>query len=357
MKVSGPPLLLGALFLLAGCAGPAWYVQAVAGHVGLMCKRQEVAAILADADTDEALRGQLLLAREIRSFASARLYLPDNGSYLDYVATGRDAVTWNVVAAPEFALEPRRWCFLFAGCVPYRGYFDPSDADRLADRLAGRGFDVTVSPALAYSTLGWFRDPLLDTMFRYRQERLAAVIFHELAHQQLYVRGDTAFSESYASFMEDIGVRLWLEHSGRSDRLPAWRRQQEADQDFAALLRQTRDELELLYASPAGSPGMRAAKAAAFGRLRERYSALVRDRWRGEDHFGYWFEQGPNNAHLALFDSYVGGTCVFAALYRAAGQDVARFQALAAERAALEKAARRAWLNQPCPAVAPGADL
>jgi len=357
MKVSGPVPLLGALLLLTGCAGPAWYVQAVAGHASLMCKRQDIAAMLADAGTDEALRGQLLLAGEIRDFASARLHLPDNGSYLHYVETGREAVTWNVVAAPEFDLEPRRWCFLFAGCVPYRGYFDPADADRLAAHLAGRGFDVTVSPALAYSTLGWFRDPLLDTMFRYREERLAGVMFHELAHQQLFVRGDTAFSESYASFMEDIGVDLWLEASGRADRLPAWRRRQEASLEFTALLRETRDELARLYASPAGPARLRAARAEAFDRLRDRYAALVRDRWRGEDYFGFWFEKGPNNASLALFDTYAGGTCAFAALYRAAGRDVAAFQALAAERATLDEAARRAWLNQPCTAVAPGADL
>ena len=357
MKFFRPAQLLGALCLLSGCAGPSYYVQAVAGHVGLMAKRQDTATLLAKADTDEALREHLLLAREIREFAIKRLHLPDNGSYLDYVGTGREAVTWNVVAAPEFSLEPRRWCFLFAGCVPYRGYFERADAERLAARLGERGLDVAVSPVLAYSTLGWFRDPLLDTMFRYGDEQLAGVMFHELAHQQLYVRGDAEFNESYASFVEDIGVPLWLESSGRAERLPAWRRRREAYAEFTALLGETRDELALLYASEASPATLRERKAGVFARLEDRYANLVRTRWHGENYFGGWFRDGPNNARLALFESYAGGTCAFAALYRAAGRDLARFQALAAERAALDNAARHAWLDQDCAAVAPGADL
>jgi predicted aminopeptidase len=357
MKIFGPALLPVALYLLAGCAGPAYYAQAVSGHLKLMNERQDAAAILADPATDEELRQHLLLAKEIRAFAITRLHLPDNGSFTLYVATGREAVTWNVVAAEEFSLEPRRWCFPFAGCVPYRGYFDPADADQLATRLAEQGFDVAVSPALAYSTLGWFRDPLLDTMFRYREAQVAAVIFHELAHQQLYVRGDTAFNESYASFMEDIGVPLWLDSSGRAERLPAWRRQQQATAEFAALLDGVREELAHVYASPDQPHELRAAKATVFDHLRERYLAMVREQWQGEDYFANWFDAGPNNARLALFDSYRGGTCAFAALYEAAGRDLSAFQALAAERAALDAAARQAWLNEPCTVIAPRPDL
>lgn len=357
MKYARHALLLGAMCLLTGCAGPGYYAQAIAGHLDLMRNRQDVAAVLADESTSPELHRQLLLAREIRGFAVTRLHLPDNGSYLHFVETGREAVTWNVVAAPEFSLEPRRWCFPFAGCVPYRGYFDPEDARRLASKLENRGYDVAISPAAAYSTVGWFRDPLLDTMLRYSDERLAAVIFHELAHQQLYVSGDTAFSESYATFVEEIGTVLWLEDSGRAERLPEWRRRQRATADFLALLDQARAELAGVYASTEAPAGKRRAKAAVFAALRDRYLASPEQRREGAAGYAWWFDQQANNAGLALFESYRGGTCAFAALYEAAGGDLSRFHTLAAERAALDGADRRTWLERPCEAVAPNPDL
>jgi predicted aminopeptidase len=357
MKTTRPALLLAVLCLLSGCAGPGYYAQAVAGHLDLMRKRQDVASVLADGNAGPELHRQLLLAREIRQFAVARLHLPDNGSYRHFVETGREAVTWNVVAAPEFSLEPRRWCFPFAGCVPYRGYFDPADARGLASRLEERGFDVAISPALAYSTLGWFSDPLLDTMFRYRDEQLAAVIFHEFAHQQLYVRGDTAFNESYATFIEETGVTLWLEDSGRAERLPEWRRRQRATADFLTLLDQARAELTGVYASTDTPSEKRRNKAAIFSALKDRYLNSSEQGSKDSSGLARWFDETPNNAGLALFDSYRGGTCAFAALYEEAGRHMARFQALAAERAALDEAARRAWLRQPCEAVAPDPDL
>lgn len=353
----GPALLYGTVCLLMGCAGPGYYAQAVAGHLDLMRARRDVAAVLADESTGAELRQSLQAAAEIRAFASSSLGLPDNGSFTEYVHTGREAVTWNVVAAPEFSLEARHWCFLFAGCVPYRGYFDPLDAEHLAARLAGKGNDVAVSPALAYSTLGWFRDPLLDTMFRYSEEQLAGIVFHELAHQKLYVKGDAAFNESYATFIEEIGVMLWLDSSGRAERLPEWRRRRQAAVEFTALLDETRRELARVYASAEAPPQKRIEKAAVFTTLEERYRASLQARRQGADYFSSWFDTAPNNARLALFQSYRGGTCAFAALYEAAGKDLADFQALAAERAALGKAARRAWLEQPCGVIAPRPDL
>lgn len=315
MNTLRPALLLCVLCLAAGCASPVYYGQAVTGHMELMRKRQDVGELLAAADTGDGLKQQLLLAREIRRFAIDRLGLPDNGSYQQYVETGREAVVWNVVAAPEFSLQPRSWCFLFAGCVPYRGYFDAAQARRLASSLDERGFDVAVSPALAYSTLGWFRDPLLDTMFRHSDENLAGVMFHEFAHQQIYVKGDAAFNESYATFVEDLGVSLWLEESGRADRLPAWRRQKRAAEVFTALLNGAREELERIYASPASPAEKRRAKAVVFESLRERYLTRARSSGEGPPPYAGWFEVPPNNARMALFDSYRGGTCVFAALY------------------------------------------
>ena len=349
--------LLASASYVAGCAGPGYYAQAISGHLQLMGQRQEISTLLAAKDTESELLDELALAMEIRSFATARLGLPDNGSYTQFVRTGRDAVTWNVIAAPQLSLEPRRWCFLVSGCVPYRGYFSRQKAQEFAERLAGKGFDVTVSPATAYSTLGWFDDPLLDTMLRRGEEQLAAVMFHELAHQQLYLSGDTAFSESYASFVEEIGVTLWLQWSGRADRLPGWQRRQQASQQFDALLMQTREQLAALYAAPTAEAAKRQSKKAVFEQLEGEYRQLVDGPWQGQDLFGGWFAVELNNARLALFDSYRGGLCAFAGLYRASGKNMERFHSAAASQSRLDTAARRTWLNQPCPAVASSPDL
>ncbi len=155
------------VFLLAGCAGPAWYTQAVSGHLALMTQRTGISEVLAEGKIDPALQQDLKLALEIRDFAINQLALPDNDSYTEFVQTGRQAVTWNIVATPEFSLEAKRWCFIIAGCVSYRGYFDQHKAERFAHKLEKKSYDVTISPAIAYSTLGWFDDPLLDTMLQY----------------------------------------------------------------------------------------------------------------------------------------------------------------------------------------------
>jgi predicted aminopeptidase len=351
-RITIATVLLPAALLLAGCAGPGYYAQAIGGHLELIRQREPVAQLLAaganGARLDPELRQKLELAREIKAFGVSQLGLPDNGSYTQFVETGRDAVTWIVVAAPEFSLQPRRWCFLFAGCLPYRGYFEQAAAGRFAARLAADGLDVAVSPTAAYSTLGWFQDPLLDTMLRYRDERLAGVILHELAHQTLYVKGDADFNESYASFIEETGVALWLVASGRAERLPGWERERAAARDLDERVRSARGTLASIYASQQPAAAKRVRKEETLKALREGYFGLVRERWDGADYFAGWFAAELNNARLALFDSYRGGICAFAALYRAAGEDMARFQAMAADRAALDETARRAWLEQGC---------
>jgi len=345
------------LFQLTSCAGPGYYVQAISGHLAIMRQREPIADLLSSDETDPQLAETLRKVAGIREFATRRLGLPENGSYSQFVRTGRDAVTWNVVAAPELSLEPRRWCFIVSGCVPYRGYFDHDDAVTFADRLAKRGLDVALSPATAYSTLGWFEDPLLDTMLRYDEQHLAAAIFHELAHQQLYLRGDTAFSESYATFVEETGVTLWLQAKGRLEELAAWSGRKQVGADFDALLLRTRAGLSTVYAGNQADDRKRESKAAIFARLEADYRALVEERWSGRDFFAGWFAAGLNNARLALFASYRGGVCAFAMLYEETGADMARFHARAAEQAAQPADARRDWLQQPCGAVASGVDL
>ena len=336
------------VFLLAGCAGPAWYAQAVSGHLALMTQRSDISEVLAEGKIDPALQQDLHLAMEIRDFAINQLGLPDNGSYTEFVQTGRHAVTWNIVATPEFSLEAKRWCFIVAGCVSYRGYFDQLKAERFANKLEKKSYDVTISPAIAYSTLGWFDDPLLDTMLQYRDEQLAALIFHELAHQQLYVKGDTAFSEAYASFVEEAGVRAWLQTTGRDDLLLRWQSMNDASKQFDILLQNTRDQLSGIYISGLDDEEMIAQKKLVFIEMKSRYLALVNEHWGGVNHYRSWFSLELNNARLALMKLYRGGSCAFENLYESAGENMVLFHQLSADRAALNPDERATWLNQSC---------
>jgi predicted aminopeptidase len=342
---------------LGGCAAPSYYSQAISGHLGLMNKRKNIDSILEMDSTDPELARELELSIEIREFAVTQLYLPDNDSYTQFVRTDQDAVTWNVVAAPEFSLEPRKWCFMVSGCVPYRGYFKIDSAEKFARKLAQDGFDTTVSPAIAYSTLGWFDDPLLDTMFQYSDEQLAAFIFHELAHQQLYVKGDTAFNEAFASFVEETGVRLWLESTGRAEQLPEWLKLEKATLQFNSLLQNSVTKLNTLYASGLAEDRMREGKSIVFGDLREAYRLLVDMQWEGRSYYESLLSRELNNARLALINSYQGGACAFEKLFATAQEDMARFHQLASEKAALKSGQRSSWLNQPCEVIASNSDL
>ena len=345
------------LICLTGCAGPSYYTQAIRGHLGLMGDREDIIVILEREGIDPELREDLQLALDIRAFATDELGLPDNPSYTQFVQTGKQAVSWNVVAAPEFSIQARRWCFVVSGCVPYRGYFEREKANQFAQRMRDKSFDVSISPAIAYSTLGWFDDPLLDTMLQYSDEQLAAFIFHELAHQALYVKGDTAFNEAYAGFIEEVAVRQWLQATDRDELLPDWRSMENAAIQFNALLRKTRDRLANEYAAGLGEAATRINKQLIFSDMRSEYQELVSERWKGKDYFKSWFSGELNNARLALINSYQGGLCAFTELYQSAGRNFHRFRQLAAEKAAMDKVQRRAWLNEPCTTIASIRDL
>jgi predicted aminopeptidase len=344
--------LLTGLIFTAACSSVSYYKQAVSGHLSLMHQRQDIDVFLDQPQTDAALADSLRLSQEIIDFAEAQLQLETGGSYRQVVITGQSAVSWNVLAAEEFSITAKTWCFPVAGCVPYRGYFDQKEAETFAGQLRTEGFDVFVSPVSAYSTLGWFDDPLLDTMLRYSASQLAAVLIHELAHQKLYVAGDTTFNESFAEFVESVGVQRWLEQTGRHPELLAWSKQRAAEPDFAVLLQEGREALGNLYASDADVTSLRQQKQLILQQLQQDYARLVSEQWQGQDYFGGWLASGPdgnlNNAQLALAGSYAGGTCSFAALYHQAGEDLADFYVLAERQAKLSLQARQAWLQAPC---------
>ena len=343
-------LLLAAwLGLLSGCASPAYTLQAASGHFKLMNAREPIGDLLADPDPADPLIERLKLARTLLAFAEESLGLPADGSYETVVRVSSEAITWNVVATPRYDLNPQRWCFLVAGCVPYRGYFDREDAERFADRLRNQGKDVAVSGAQAYSTLGWFDDPLLESMLQRPDGDLAEVLFHELAHQALYVPGDATFNESFAGFIAEQGVRAWMTSAGRDVELGAWLERQEAGAEFVRLLADTRRSLMELYGTESDPLILAEGKADRFRHLEEQYADLVRTRWDGRDRFSGWFDPPPNNADLALVGTYTGGWCAFEALWQEADQDFLRFQGLARDRARSDAASRTRWLATPCP--------
>jgi len=271
--------------LLGGCALPdvGYYWQGARGQLQMLHAARPVADWLAQPDLAPALRSQLLLARQARDFASQALALPDNASYRRYAALERPAAVWNVTAAPPDALELHQWCFPVAGCVGYRGYFAQADAQAQSARLAAQGLDVHVYPVPAYSTLGYFNwlggDPLLDTFVRWPEGELVGLLFHELSHQRLYLPGDMAFNESYATAVEQLGTQAWLRQSptaAAAAAAPAWQAAQARRAQFRALTRSTRQALEALYA--AAPADVLAAKAVLLEDFRAQYAAL-RAQW------------------------------------------------------------------------------
>ena len=241
-------LALGALALLVvGCQSLAYYTQAIGGHLNVMARARPVEEVIADPATDPALKQRLQTARRIREFASRSLGLPDNPSYASYAQIDRPYVVWNVFAAPALSVEPKAECFPFTGCVSYRGFYNEDEARRHAQKLREAGYDVYVGGVPAYSTLGWFDDPLLSTFIGYPDAQLARLVFHELAHQVVYAKSDTTFNESFAVAVEEEGVRRWLESEGRAQDLEAFRASQQRKRSFIALVAGTRERLDAVY--------------------------------------------------------------------------------------------------------------
>jgi predicted aminopeptidase len=249
-------LFLLLLLLVAGCDTLSYYSQAIGGQVEILHAARPIDDWLADPNTPTPLRSRLELARRIRRFASAELALPENRSYTSYAELGRPYVVWNVFAAPEFSVEPKKECFPFTGCVSYRGFFSEEDARKHARALTAQGYDVHVGGVVAYSTLGWFDDPLLSTFIREPDAQLARLIFHELAHQVVYARDDTAFNESFAVAVEEEGVKRWLDAEGRGAELEAFHAAQARRQKFAAEVKETRTPFTTMPPCP-GRPSCR----------------------------------------------------------------------------------------------------
>ncbi len=327
--------IAAALLPLTGC----YLMQAATGQMAIASKREPIADVLADSATPPQLRSRLEYVAAARDFASRELGLPDNESYRSYADLGRPYVVWNVFAAPEFSVEPRHWCFPIAGCVVYRGYFKEDAAQRYARKLRRRGDDVAVGGVSAYSTLGHFKDPVLSTMLGWSDAQLAGTLFHELAHQVVYVPGDSEFNESFATVVEEAGLERWLAARQRGQELVAWREQRERQGEFIALLLAARDKLRALYESALPTEEKRSRKQYQFGELKLDYVRL-KQQWHGYTGYDRWFERTLTNAHLVSAATYYGCVPGLQRVLSEAGGDLPRFYEEAKRLARMDKAAR-----------------
>ncbi|SDM15391.1 Predicted aminopeptidase [Geoalkalibacter ferrihydriticus] len=292
-----------AAVLLSGCGELAYYSQCVTGHLHLMSRARPITAVLNDPETSPELHERLSRVLEIRNFASRELNLPENGSYRSYADLQRPYVVWNVVATPEFSVDPITWCFPVAGCVPYRGYYKEESARRFAEQLKEQGHDVQVYGVAAYSTLSWFNDPVLNTFSHREETSLAALIFHELAHQQVYVKNDSSFNEAFAVAVELEGVERWLEARGNSEQIEKYRKRFVREEEFVLLLLEMRSRLMQVYALPLDEDLMRSKKEETFELFRNDYAQL-KERWDGYAGFDSWLNRPLNNAHFASVSTY-----------------------------------------------------
>lgn len=346
MHLPRPLALFSLLAALAvttgGCAQLGYYAQAAHGQWSLLAEARPIDDWLADPLVDRQLKTKLGTAREIRSFAARELALPDNDSYKNYADLKRPYVLWNVVATQALSLEPLQWCFPVAGCVSYRGYYSKHEAQAFADQLRAAGMDVQMAGVPAYSTLGWFNDPLMSTFIKYPDGELARLIFHELAHQVAYAPGDTQFNESFATAVEEAGVERWMKAHGDRQSRQLYREYEGRKQDFLVLLLQSRQALAETYAAQVSDAEKRQRKAVIFQTLKDQYQQL-KVRWGGYAGYDRWFAEPLSNAHLASVATYHDLVPGFRALL-AREKSFDKFYAAVKALATLDMAPRRRQL-------------
>lgn len=305
--------ILSAAVSIGGCAQLGYYAQAAQGQFSLLSSARPIDEWLSSPEVDENLKEKLEKVKSIRAFAARELALPDNQSYTTYADLKRPYVMWNVVATPELSLKPTQWCFPVAGCVTYRGYYSKEAAQAYAEELRTKHFDVDVSGVPAYSTLGWFNDPVLSTFIQYPDGQLARLVFHELAHQVVYVPGDSRFNESFAVAVEEAGVARWMELHGSEKLRSAYAAYESRKRDFLHLLMKHRDALEANYARDVSDEEKRREKAAIFQSLQNEYQGL-RASWGGYAGYDKWFSEPLSNAHLSAVATYHDYVPAFRAL-------------------------------------------
>ena len=331
-------LLLVVSVGFSGC----YYTQAARGQWELMRKREPIAEVIADPGTPEDLRRRLELVQEARDFSIEKLHLPDNKSYRSYADLERDYVLWNIFAAEEFSVTPKTWCYPIVGCLSYRGYFKKEKAESLARDLLEDGYDVFLGGVPAYSTLGNFSDPVLNTMMHWDDIRLVATLFHELAHQVIYIKDDTGFNESFATAVEEFGIERFLASRGEGHEFDDYKAQKAFRESLVKLVVDARADLDRLYGEDLDADTMRDRKNERIATLTGEVRQLLEDSGRNAD---AWLSQPFNNARLASFALYEGYVPAFRAMLENCGDDLDCFYAEANRVSELDAAERNAYLG------------
>ena len=336
--------MLGISLLIVGCSHLTYYAQAIGGQLEIFRRAHPITEWLTSSELSPPIRHTLQYVLKVRTFASQTLHLPVQDSYSFYADLGRPFVVWNVFAAPPFSLTLKSWCFLVVGCLQYRGYFSQEAAQHFAEELRQQGDEVYVAGIKAYSTLGWFADPLLNTMLTWSPTSLAGVLFHELAHQQLYIPDDTAFNESFATAVEHEGIKRWLTDQGNATDILMYQKNYSRYQEFVALITRFHTKLAQLYQQSLPDTQRSLQKKAYFHALKEEYAQL-KQKWNGQSDYDAWFAQDLNNPKLLSVMTYQNYVPAFQALLRQQKGDIRSFYHAAAQLGQLPLEQRRTILQ------------
>jgi predicted aminopeptidase len=321
-----------------------YYGHIINGHAKILNSRQSIKQLIADPQTSNELKSKFKRILEIREFAENDLFLPVNNHYRTYTELNRPFVTWNVFAAPEFSLTAKTWSYPVIGRAAYRGYYTRSHALAYAEKLKKNGYDVYVGGATAYSTLGWFEDSVFSTFIRHDESQVAALIFHELAHQILYIRDDTTFNESFATTVEQAGLRRWMIYSNNPKGLHKYLAYRERHRQFVDLVKRFRFELDSLYRKDIPLTEKRRHKASVFRRLRTEYEYMKMD-WSANSAYDAWFNESLNNAKLLTVAAYHDLVPGFIRLLESNNNDLRQFYAACRRLAELPQAERNRRLK------------
>ena len=354
-------LLLSLALIVAavsGCQTIGFYSQAIRGQYQIFAHQQLIDKLIADPQTPEKLREQLRLVQQLRAFAKDELKLPVDGHYRKYVDVHRPYVVWNVQATPQFSLQPRTWWYPMVGSLEYRGYFSEKGARKYGARIAKKGDDVYVDGVEAYSTLGWFKDPILNTFIDRSEPELAEVLFHELGHQRVFARGDTDFNEAYATTVGQEGARRWLRASGKTNLMEKYETVLRRNDEFVHLIMSTREQLEKVYGDTLDKDGkvkaaktpplppeqLREAKQRVFAELRSNYEKL-KATWGGYKGYDEWFARELNNAQLNTIANYYDFLPAFQRLLEMNDNNMEKFYVEVERLSKMDKDQRHQWLR------------
>ena len=343
---------------VSGCQTIGFYSQAIKGQYQIFAHQKAIDKLIADPQTPAPLRGQLQLIQELRTFAKDELKLPVDGHYSKYVDVHRPYVVWNVQATPQFSLQPRTWWYPMVGSLEYRGYFSERGATNYATRIKKKGDDIYVDGVEAYSTLGWFTDPVLNTFIDSNEPELAEVIFHELGHQRVFARGDTDFNEAYATTVGQEGARRWLRAAGKTNLLEKYAVALQRNDQFVHLIMNTREQLEKVYGDTLDKDGkvqaaktpplppeqLKRVKERVFADLRSRYEQL-KTSWGGYKGYDDWFAHELNNAQLNTIANYYDFLPAFERVLEMNGGNMEKFYQEVERLSKIPKDQRHQWLR------------